>query len=72
MTAPENRTGPDGCPVVEPPKGSRLTASVPLASLSATVVGVRTSGFSVEEQRGVYRENLLAILPEHTRARIGS
>ena len=43
----------------------------PLASLSATVVGVRTSGFSVEEQRGVYRENLLGILPEHTRARIG-
>jgi predicted TIM-barrel fold metal-dependent hydrolase len=44
----------------------------PLASLSATVAGVRTSGFSIEEQRGVYRENLLGILPEHTRARIGS
>ena len=29
MTAPENRTGPDGCPVVEPPQGSRLTASAP-------------------------------------------
>ena len=44
----------------------------PLASLSATVAGVRTSGFSVEEQRGVYRDNLLGILPEHTRARINS
>jgi predicted TIM-barrel fold metal-dependent hydrolase len=44
----------------------------PLASLSATVAGVRTSGFSVEEQRGVYRENLLGILPEHTRTRINS
>ena len=43
----------------------------PLASLPATVVGVRTSGLNVEEQRGVYRENLLAILPEHTKARIG-
>jgi predicted TIM-barrel fold metal-dependent hydrolase len=43
----------------------------PLASLSATVVGVRTSGLSADEQRGVYRENLLGILPEHTRARIG-
>jgi predicted TIM-barrel fold metal-dependent hydrolase len=43
----------------------------PLASLSGTVAGVRTSGLSVEEQRGVYRENLLQILPEHTRARIG-
>ena len=44
----------------------------PLASLTATVAGVRSSGFSVEEQRGVYRENLLGILPEHTRARINS
>ena len=43
----------------------------PLASLPATVVGVRTSGLSVEEQRGVYRENLFAILPDHTQARIG-
>jgi predicted TIM-barrel fold metal-dependent hydrolase len=42
----------------------------PLASLSATVAGVRTSGLTVEEQRAVYRENLLQILPEHTRARI--
>ena len=42
----------------------------PLASLPATVVGVRTSGFSAEEQRGIYRENLLQILPDHTRSRI--
>jgi predicted TIM-barrel fold metal-dependent hydrolase len=44
----------------------------PLASLSGTVAGVRTSGLSVEEQRRVYRENLLQILPDHTRARIGA
>jgi predicted TIM-barrel fold metal-dependent hydrolase len=44
----------------------------PLASLSGTVAGIRTSGLSVEEQRGVYRENLLQILPEHTRARLGA
>jgi predicted TIM-barrel fold metal-dependent hydrolase len=43
----------------------------PLASLSGTVAGVRTSGLSIEEQRGVYRENLLQILPDHTRARLG-
>src|SRR6188474_3056480 len=44
----------------------------PLASLPATVVGVRTSGLSVEEQRGIYRDNLLQILPDHTRSRIES
>jgi predicted TIM-barrel fold metal-dependent hydrolase len=43
----------------------------PLASLSGTVTGVRTSGLTAEEQRGVYRENLLRILPEQTRARLG-
>ena len=43
----------------------------PLASQSATVAGVRTSGLTAEEQRGVYRDNLLQILPDHTRARIG-
>jgi predicted TIM-barrel fold metal-dependent hydrolase len=44
----------------------------PLASLAGTVAGVKTSGLSLEEQRGVYRENLLQILPEHTRARLNS
>jgi predicted TIM-barrel fold metal-dependent hydrolase len=43
----------------------------PLASMSGTVAGVRTSGLSATEQRGVYRDNLLQILPEHTRARLG-
>jgi predicted TIM-barrel fold metal-dependent hydrolase len=42
----------------------------PLASLTATVAGVRTSGLTADEQRGVYRDNLLQILPDHTRARI--
>ena len=44
----------------------------PLASLPGTVAGVQTSGLSVEEQQGVYRDNLLRILPDHTRARIGA
>lgn len=44
----------------------------PLASLPGTVTGAQTSGLSAEEQRGVYRENLLRILPEHTRSRIGA
>jgi predicted TIM-barrel fold metal-dependent hydrolase len=44
----------------------------PLASQSGTVAGVRTSGLSTEEQRGVYRENLLQILPEHSRTRLGA
>src|SRR4029079_8609606 len=44
-----------------------FATDTPLASLPATVVGVRTSGFSAEEQRGIYRENLLRILPDHTR-----
>src|SRR6516162_10243835 len=35
MAGPENRTGPDGRPVFEPPEGSRLTASAPLARISA-------------------------------------
>lgn len=43
----------------------------PLASLGGTVTGVRTSGLSAEEQRGVYRDNALRILPAHTRARLG-
>jgi predicted TIM-barrel fold metal-dependent hydrolase len=42
----------------------------PLASQSATVAGVRTSGLTPAEQQGIYRENLLRILPAHTRARI--
>jgi predicted TIM-barrel fold metal-dependent hydrolase len=42
----------------------------PLASMSGTVAGVQTSGLPAEEQRGVYRENLLRILPEQTRLRI--
>ena len=44
----------------------------PLASQAATVAGVRTSGLTADEQRGVYRDNLLRILPDHTRARLGS
>ena len=44
----------------------------PLASLPGTVTGVGASGLSAEEQRGVYRENLLRILPEHTQSRIGA
>jgi predicted TIM-barrel fold metal-dependent hydrolase len=44
----------------------------PLASMAGTVAGVQTSGLSADEQRGVYRENLFRILPEHTRARIGA
>jgi predicted TIM-barrel fold metal-dependent hydrolase len=42
----------------------------PLASQSDTVAGVQASGLTAEEQRGVYRDNLLQILPEHTRARL--
>ena len=44
----------------------------PLASMAGTVAGVQTSGLTAEEQRGVYRENLLQILPEHTRSRLGA
>jgi predicted TIM-barrel fold metal-dependent hydrolase len=44
----------------------------PLASLPGTVAGIRTSGLTTDEQQGVYRNNLLQILPEHTRARIGA
>ena len=39
ISAPVNRTGPDGCPVVEPPLGSKLTASAALASASAVSCG---------------------------------
>ena len=39
ISEPVNRTGPDGCPVVEPPLGSRLTASPALASASAVSCG---------------------------------
>jgi predicted TIM-barrel fold metal-dependent hydrolase len=42
----------------------------PFATLGGTVTGVQTSGLSGEEQRGVYRDNVLRILPPHTRARI--
>src|SRR5262249_26043778 len=42
-SAPVNRTGPDGSPVLEPPLGSRLTASVALASATAVSCG-RTRG----------------------------
>jgi 6-methylsalicylate decarboxylase len=42
----------------------------PLASMAGTVTGVQTSGLDSNEQRGVFRENLLRILPEHTRSRI--
>jgi len=41
----------------------------PLASLGGTVTGVETSGLTAEEQRGVYRDNALRLLPAHTRAR---
>jgi predicted TIM-barrel fold metal-dependent hydrolase len=44
----------------------------PLASMAGTVAGVQTSGLTAGEQRGIYRDNLLQILPDHTRARIGS
>ena len=44
----------------------------PLASLAGTVAGVRTSGLTEAEQRGVYRDNLVQILQEHTRARLGA
>jgi predicted TIM-barrel fold metal-dependent hydrolase len=44
----------------------------PLASMAGTVAGVQASGLTAEEQRGVYRENLLQILPEHTRSRLGA
>src|SRR5262249_61025329 len=39
ISAPGNRAGPDGSPVVEPPLGSRLTASAALASASAVSCG---------------------------------
>jgi predicted TIM-barrel fold metal-dependent hydrolase len=42
----------------------------PLAPLGGTVTGVRTSGFTAEEQRGVYRDNILRILPAQSRARL--
>jgi predicted TIM-barrel fold metal-dependent hydrolase len=43
----------------------------PLASMAGTIAGVGSSGLTPEEQQGVYRRNLLQILPEHTRIRIG-
>jgi hypothetical protein len=48
------------------PAGSsqRIGTDTPLASLSGTVAGVQTSGLSAEERRGIYRENLLRILPD--------
>lgn len=49
-----------------------LGTDFPFATLSGTVAGVQTSGLSDEEQRGVYRDNILRILPDHTRARIDS
>ena len=49
-----------------------LGTDFPFATLAGTIAGVQTSGLSGEEQRGVYRDNVLRILPEHTRARIGS
>jgi 6-methylsalicylate decarboxylase len=49
-----------------------LGTDFPFATLADTVAGVRTSGLSDEEQRGVYRDNVLGILPEHTRARLGA
>ena len=44
----------------------------PLASMPGTVTGVQSSGLTAAEQRGIYRDNLLQILPDHTRARLGS
>ena len=44
----------------------------PLASMPGTVTGVQTSGLTAAEQRGIYRDNLLQILPDHTRARLES
>jgi predicted TIM-barrel fold metal-dependent hydrolase len=42
----------------------------PLASMAGTVTGVQASGLTSDEQRGVYRDNLLQILPEHTQVRL--
>ena len=47
-----------------------LGTDFPFATLAGTVAGVQTSGLTDEEQRGIYRDNILRILPEHTRARI--
>jgi 6-methylsalicylate decarboxylase len=44
----------------------------PFGRLDGTVVGIQTSGLTGDEQRGVYRDNTLKMLAEHTRARIST
>src|SRR5262249_14011052 len=70
ISAPLNRTGPDGCPVVEPPLGSRLTESTALASASAVSCG-RTRAVVVTG-RSLGHPTRARCVPLGTRARITS
>jgi predicted TIM-barrel fold metal-dependent hydrolase len=42
----------------------------PLASTAGTIAGVQTSGLAIDEQHGIYRDNLLQVLPQHTQDRL--